>query len=113
MYWRGRKCQKLKINGQDLTTQDVVNVARKGYKVELTEDAIAKVIKARKLVDELVDNKESVYGITTGFGKFSDVPISKEETKDLQRNLIISHACGVGNPFKNDVVKGIMLLRVN
>jgi len=104
---------KIKINGQDLTTQDVVNVARKGYKVELTEEAIAKVIKARKLVDELVDNKESVYGITTGFGKFSDVPISKEETKDLQRNLIISHACGVGNPFKNDVVKGIMLLRVN
>ncbi|MGL6130755.1 MAG: histidine ammonia-lyase, partial [Fusobacteriaceae bacterium] len=53
------------------------------------------------------------YGITTGFGKFSDKVISKEETATLQRNLIVSHACGVGNPLPVDVAKGIMLLRVN
>lgn len=104
---------KIIITGKDLTINDVVNVARQGYSVEVSQEAIAKVEKARKLVDELVDNKETVYGITTGFGKFSDVPISKEETKDLQRNLIISHSCGVGKPFAEDVVKAIMLLRVN
>lgn len=104
---------KIIITGKDLSIKDVVKVARKGHKVELSQEAIEKVEKARKLVDELVDNKETVYGITTGFGKFSDVPISKEETKDLQRNLIISHACGVGKPFAEDVAKTIMLLRVN
>ena len=79
----------------------------------MSEEAAIKVEKARQFVDELVDSKKVVYGITTGFGKFSDVVISKEETKDLQRNLIISHACGVGNPFSEEIARAIMLLRVN
>lgn len=105
--------QKVFIDGNSLTLQDVVNVARKGFEVVLTEEAMKKVEKARKFVDELVDNEKVVYGITTGFGKFSDVSISKDEAKDLQRNLIISHACGVGEHFQEDVVRAIMLLRAN
>jgi len=54
-----------------------------------------------------------VYGITTGFGKFSDVTISKEESKTLQKNLIITHAVGAGKPFDTEIVRGIMLLRIN
>ena len=54
-----------------------------------------------------------VYGITTGFGKFSDVVITNGETKQLQKNLIISHACGVGNILDEEIVRGIMLLRAN
>ncbi len=103
----------VKIGSKALEILDVVNVARKGYKVELTQDAVERINKSRALVDELVDNKKTIYGITTGFGKFSDVAISKEDTEELQRNLIISHACGVGNPFEKEVVTGIMLLRVN
>lgn len=101
------------IGSKALTIEDVVNVARKGYKVALTEDAVARINKSRALVDEFVDNKETIYGITTGFGRFSDVAISKEDTKALQRNLIISHACGVGRPLDEEVVIGVMLLRVN
>ncbi|MFZ5968154.1 MAG: histidine ammonia-lyase [Bacillota bacterium] len=101
------------IDGNSLTIEDVVKVAREGYRVALKEEAVEKVQKARNVVDEFVDNEKVVYGITTGFGKFSDIAISKEETRDLQRNLIISHACGVGNPLPEEVVRGIMLLRAN
>lgn len=101
------------IDGKSLTIEDVVNVARNNYKIKIADEALVKVDKARKLVDDFVDEKRVVYGITTGFGKFSDVVISKEESSDLQTNLIISHACGVGTPFTDDISKAIMLLRVN
>ncbi|RKD27567.1 histidine ammonia-lyase [Caminicella sporogenes DSM 14501] len=101
------------INGENLTIKDIVNVARKNYEVKLTDEAVEKVKKARRIVDEFVENEKVVYGITTGFGKFSDIAISKEETKQLQRNLIISHSCGVGKPFDEDIVRAIMLLRAN
>jgi histidine ammonia-lyase len=101
------------IDGNSLTIEDVVNVSRKNYEVILTEEALSKVKIARDLVDKLVDEEKISYGITTGFGKFSDVAISKEDAKQLQRNLIISHSCGVGNPLSEDIVRGIMLLRVN
>ncbi|WDV47289.1 histidine ammonia-lyase [Clostridiaceae bacterium M8S5] len=101
------------IDGNSLSIKDVVNVARNFYKVELTEESKIRIKRARKLVDDLVDKEKIVYGITTGFGKFSDTYISKEETMELQENLIKSHACGVGNPLEEDVVRAIMLLRVN
>lgn len=103
----------VRVDGNNLSIQDVVNVTRHFYKVELTEDSKIKINKARKMVDDLVDQEKIVYGITTGFGKFSDTYISKEETMTLQENLIKSHACGVGNPLKEDIVRAIMLLRVN
>ncbi|GAU77380.1 histidine ammonia-lyase [Fusibacter sp. 3D3] len=107
------KENRVMIDGKSLTIEDIINVSRKNFKIQITEDALVKVDKARKLVDYFVDEKKVVYGITTGFGKFSDVVISKEETTDLQTNLIISHACGVGTPFTEDVSRAIMLLRVN
>ena len=104
---------KVIINGNDLTLDDVINVARKFYIVEIAEDAKASIIASRKLVDYLVDNEKVQYGITTGFGKFSDVVISKEETKLLQKNLIMSHACSVGELLHEEIVRAMMLLRVN
>ncbi|MBM7562397.1 histidine ammonia-lyase [Fusibacter tunisiensis] len=104
---------KIVIDGKSLTLESVMQVARHGALVELSNASVEKVNRARKYVDELVDSKKVVYGITTGFGKFSDVVISKDETKGLQRNLIISHACGVGKPFDEEIVRAIMLLRVN
>lgn len=104
---------KVLIDGNSLTIEDVINVARKGYKVELTKASIEKVEKSRKLVDRFVDEERVVYGLTTGFGKFSDVVISKEEAKELQKNLIISHSCGVGDLLDEEIVRGIMLLRAN
>ena len=101
------------INGNNLTIEDVVNVCRNNYEVIITEEAIINVKKSRELVDKLVDEGKISYGITTGFGRFSDVAISREDSKLLQENLIISHSCGVGNPLSEDTVRAIMLLRVN
>lgn len=105
--------KKVLIDGQNLTLEEFVSVARQGYEIELTKEAIVKVEEARALVDKFVNENKIVYGITTGFGKFSDVSITGEETKTLQRNLIISHSCGVGNPLDEEIVRGIMLLRIN
>ncbi|MFZ5353001.1 MAG: histidine ammonia-lyase [Bacillota bacterium] len=103
----------LVIDGEHLTIKDVVDVARHGHTVGLSEDAVQKVKKARAFVDKLVDGAAVVYGITTGFGKFSDTFISKEDTKALQRNLIVSHACSLGDPLPEETVRAMMLLRAN
>lgn len=103
---------KLVVGDRKLRLEDLINVTRNGYQVEISEAAYEKIARARKLVDTYVEEKRVSYGITTGFGKFCDTVISKEETGNLQRNLIMSHACGVGNPLPIDTVRGIMLLRV-
>ena len=103
----------VKIDGNRLTLEDVVNVAREGYQITLTPESIAEVERSRQYVDELVASGEVVYGITTGFGNFSNVHISKEEATELQKNLIISHSCGIGPTFPTEVVRAIMLLRIN
>lgn len=101
------------IDGSSLTIEQVALVARQGYEVALSPTAKEAISRSRAIVDRFVDEKRKVYGITTGFGKFSDVAISKEETEDLQRNLIISHACGVGPHFSKDIARAIVLLRAN
>lgn len=103
---------RLVIGDRRLTLEDLINVTRKGYKVEISEGAYKKVAEARELVDRYVKEKKVSYGITTGFGKFSDTVISEEQTGLLQKNLIMSHSCGVGNPIPVDMAKGIMLLRI-
>lgn len=101
------------INGQDLTLEQVVQVARQNYKVKLDDEAIKRVKASRVIVDDIVKDNKIVYGITTGFGIFSSVNISAEDCKKLQRNLILSHACGAGNNLPTDAVRAIMLLRAN
>ncbi len=101
------------INGNSLELKDLVDVSRNDAKVQLSEEAISKIKESRDLIDEFVEKEEIVYGITTGFGKFSDVSISKEDTETLQTNLIRSHACGVGRPLSEEDTRGAMLLRIN
>lgn len=101
------------ITGQDLTLDEIVKVCRFGVKAELASDAKDRVMKSREVVNELVEQEKVVYGVTTGFGKFSESIITTEESKILQRNLIISHAVGAGEPFPKDVARGIILLRAN
>ncbi len=104
---------KVIITGNSLTLEEIALVCRNYYEVELSQSAVDKIIASRKIVDEFVENEEVIYGITTGFGKFSDVSISKEESKLLQKNLIITHAVGAGKPFETEIVRGIILLRIN
>lgn len=101
------------IDGHQLTIEDVKLAARHHVRVKLDEDAKNKIVKAENMVTRYVDEQRVSYGITTGFGKFSDTYISKEDTGKLQRNLIMSHACGVGEVFSEEVVRAMMLLRLN
>ena len=104
---------KVVLNGRDLTIEQVVAVAREGATVVLSDEAKIAVKKAREYVDKKLSEKAVIYGLTTGFGKFSDIFISEEDTKPLQKNLIISHSCGMGNPLPIETVRAAMLLRCN
>ena len=99
------------ITGETLTLHDLHTVCYHDTPVVLGEEARQRILRSRKTVDDLVEQDKVVYGITTGFGKFSDVRITNDET--LQRNLIITHAVGAGEPFSREASRGIMLLRVN
>ncbi|PKK40639.1 Histidine ammonia-lyase [Clostridiaceae bacterium JG1575] len=105
--------EKLLLDGSSLTLSDFISVTRGHREVDLTQEAWNAVDRAREVVDRYVREKRVVYGLTTGFGKFSDVTISEDETEALQRNLITSHCCGVGEPFAEDIVRGVILLRIN
>lgn len=101
------------ITGETLTLWELHTVCYHDTPVVLDDEARQRILRSRKTVDDLVDQDKVVYGITTGFGKFSDVRITNDECKTLQRNLIITHAVGAGEPFSRAVSRGIMLLRVN
>ena len=104
---------KVIIAGQSLTLEEVIAVSRNHALIELDKDAIKNVVDSRKIVDQLVQEGKVVYGVTTGFGKFCDEVITQEEATILQRNLIISHAVGAGEAFSDEVVRAIILLRIN
>lgn len=104
---------KILIDGSSLTINQFVKVCRENYRVELSKEAKIRVVESRKRVENFVESGKTIYGITTGFGKFSDVNISREEAVLLQKNLIITHAVGAGNPFETEIVRGIILLRAN
>lgn len=104
---------KVTITGNTLTLEEVARVCREGAEVVLSEEAKERILKSRKVVDTLVEEERVVYGITTGFGRFCDVSISQDECRLLQKNLIVTHAVGAGNPFPKDVARGIILLRIN
>ncbi|MBO8153146.1 histidine ammonia-lyase [Thermovirga sp.] len=103
----------LKLNGHSLKISDVVDVARNGKKVVLDDSAIAFVERGAKMVESWVAEGKSIYGITTGFGDLASTMIPPEKSRQLQENLLKSHACGVGEPFPEDVTRAIMLLRIN
>lgn len=104
---------KVVITGKDLTIEQIVAVCRENATLELSEESKKSVLESRQIVDDLIAEEQVVYGITTGFGKFSDVVISQDQCKELQKNLIITHAVGAGDPFSRDIARGIMLLRIN
>ena len=104
------------LDGASLTIDQVITVAygQPGApRVELSAEAEAKVSRAARAVEQLLARGEVAYGITTGFGAFKDRIIPPEQVTELQRNIIISHAVGVGNPFDRPTTRAIMLIRAN
>ena len=102
------------LGADPLTLEAIAQVARAGKKVQLGTDARARIDAARRVVDRIADGGDAapaVYGVNTGFGFLADVRISADEIRNLQRNLIRSHAAGVGAPLPEPVVRAMMLLR--
>ena len=103
----------ISIDGNSLTLADVVRVARLRETVEISATGRQQLAASRAIVEKLLDSTTPVYGISTGFGNLSQIWISPEEREALQRNLILSHAAGVGDYLPEDVVRAAMLMRAN
>jgi histidine ammonia-lyase len=101
------------VDGESLTIEDVVKVARYNESVKLDNSVISRIQSSRDVVEAAILEERVVYGVNTGFGELAHVSINKEDLARLQVNLIRSHSVGVGPPFSREVVRGIMLLRAN
>lgn len=97
--------------GAPLSIVDVVRVARDGAPVALAHPAREAILASRRYIEKLVSEDRVVYGVTTGFGKLASVRIAPADVQKLQRNLIVSHAIGVGEPLPVEVVRAMLLLR--
>ena len=104
------------LDGESLTFEQVVAVAEakpNAIRVRLSEQARQNVRRAANAVQKLLERGEIAYGITTGFGAFKDKIISPEEVEELQKNIVMSHAVGVGKAFDKPTTRAIMLIRAN
>ncbi|GEL68806.1 MULTISPECIES: histidine ammonia-lyase [Myxococcus] len=104
---------RILIDGDTLKLEEILQVARNEATVELSPDAATRVRASRALVDRVAAGDTPAYGINTGFGTLAEVRIDKKDLRDLQRNLILSHACGVGTPLPLPEARALLLLRCN
>ena len=105
--------EKFIINNQWLELSDIQSILEKKKKIELGEDARKAIIDCRNYLDSKIKDTDSlIYGINTGFGSLCDTAISKENLSLLQRNLVLSHACGTGNQVDTSIVKCMLLLKI-
>jgi histidine ammonia-lyase len=102
-----------RIDGNSLTVEQLADIVHRFARVRLTAAARKKLKASRALVDSWVRKGETVYGVTTGFGEFSNVRISSADLERLQENLILSHAAGAGEPLPPEIVRAMMVLRIN
>lgn len=101
------------ISADHLTIEKIGEIIYNNYKIELSDDARKRIIKSREYLDARIAKEENpIYGVTTGFGSLCNVSISKDQLSQLQVNLIKSHACGVGERLPNDIIKMMLLLKV-
>ena len=103
----------IELDGASLTIEDLSLIATGARRVSLATSARPGMNAARSVVEKVISDGRIVYGVTTGFGVFSDVHISPDQSRELQRNLILSHCTGVGEPFSDEVVRVMMALRAN
>lgn len=104
---------KIIISRKRLTIDEVSRVAYvREIKIQLSKSVVSKIQRARKIVDDIVEKEKVVYGINTGFGEFKNIVINKNQVRELQKNLIVSHSVGTGDPMPQEVVRAAMLLSI-
>src|SRR5213596_1790184 len=103
----------MQLNGQVLTLAEIASVALGDEAVQISAAARPRILASCKVIENIIARDEPVYGVSTGFGKLSDVSIPRDALCKLQLNLVRSHACGIGNPLSEPEVRAMMLLRAN
>ena len=102
-----------KISAGHLTQDKIEEIILNGYKLELSKETRERILHCRQYLDEKVAKSDHpIYGVTTGFGSLCDITIGEEQLSQLQINLMISHACGVGERVPNSIVKIMILLKI-
>ncbi len=101
------------IGGEALTIHDVVAVARGAAEVALGEDARRRILRARDVIERVVAGEQVAYGVTTGFGSLATTHIHAAQVRELQDNLVRSHAVGLGPRVRRDVGRAAMVIRLN
>src|SRR6266487_364981 len=104
---------RMELHGQKLTLTEIATVALGDAAVQVSRSAHPRVLASRKVIEDIVARDAVIYGVSTGFGKLSDVRIPRGKLGQLQLNLVRSHACGIGNPLSEPEVRAMMLLRAN
>jgi len=103
----------MEVNGQRLSLAEVSAVARGAERVSLAEAARARIEASRRVIEQIIAENRTVYGVNTGFGKLSDVRIDPSQIRALQLNLVRSHSCGLGDPLSIEEARAMLLLRAN
>src|SRR5207249_7517710 len=103
----------MELNGQTLTLTEIATMVFGEAPVKVSSSARPRVLASRKVIEDIVGRDDIVYGVSTGFGKLSDVRIPRDALAELQLNLVRSHACGIGDPLSEPEVRAMMLLRAN
>src|SRR6184192_735752 len=103
----------MELKGEQISLVQLAAVAFEGEAVCISPAARPRILASRKAIEQIVDRDEVVYGVNTGFGKLSDVRIAQDDLRQLQLNLVRSHACGIGKPLSEPEVRAMMLLRAN
>ena len=103
----------IQLRGQRLTLEQIAAVANGREQVALSAEARSRIEASRAVVEKIVEQNRTVYGVNTGFGKLSDVRIERSELRELQLNLVRSHSCGLGNPLSEAEARAMLLLRAN
>jgi histidine ammonia-lyase len=103
----------VELTGQPLSLSEIARVASGGTSIQVGTSAHGRIQASRKVIEEIVAKSGVVYGVSTGFGKLSDVHVAVGELRQLQLNLVRSHACGIGNPLSAPEVRAMILLRAN
>lgn len=101
------------LDGRSLDLKDLVGVTRGMAQISLDSEAMKRTTASREVVDRLLSEGRPMYGINTGFGRFADVAIPEDQINLLQINLIRADATGIGSPLPRDVVRGMLVLRIN
>jgi histidine ammonia-lyase len=100
------------LDGRNLTIEKVVDIARKGEKIEIHPEAMERIRRCRQLLEEKIKKQEIMYGVNTGIGELSEVVLTQEQVERFQKYIIYSHAAGYGEPLPEEVVRAAMLSRI-